>query len=156
MHTALTPNRDHHIHAHDAHLSFTDWTPGGISHWLGKCRHCKRAVRCSVRQDVMLTWQYSPPDRLAFSKRMYQYVPVTPRTTHHVDRHGNYVLTTCPHGCVDTYGTNHWTEPARITCKRINGVYSDSIKCNAKCMNATGPNCACQCAGENHGGAHAL
>lgn len=27
-------------------------------------------------------------------------------------------------------------------------------KCSAKCQNATGPSCECECGGKNHGGAH--
>lgn len=153
----LTASRDHHCHAHDAHLSFTEWAITGISRWIGKCRQCKRAVRVEVQQATMLTWQYSHPDKMAFSKRMYQYTALTAGATHHMSRQGNYVTVACPTGCTVTYGIKKdYTEPARITCKRIEGVYSDSVKCNAKCMNATGPNCECQCAGENHGAGHAL
>jgi hypothetical protein len=27
-----------------------------------------------------------------------------------------------------------------------------AIKCGAKCYNATGPSCSCECGGKNHGG----
>lgn len=33
----------------------------------------------------------------------------------------------------------------------VNGSYSESHKCDARCMNATGPNCECACGGANHG-----
>lgn len=33
----------------------------------------------------------------------------------------------------------------------IEGTYNPNVKCGAKCRNATGPNCECSCAGENHG-----
>lgn len=33
----------------------------------------------------------------------------------------------------------------------VKGTYSDSHKCDSRCMNAKGPDCECQCAGKNHG-----
>jgi len=146
----LIAGRDHHCHPHDAHLSFTDWTPGTVSRWIGKCPQCKTARRVEVRQDVRLTWQYSTPDKMAFSKRVYQYEVLSAGTRHYVHKGGNYVMAMCDALCTDAHKEAHW-----FLCKRIEGVYNDGIKCNAKCMNATGPNCECSCAGENHGGAHA-
>jgi len=34
---------------------------------------------------------------------------------------------------------------------QVQGHYSESHKCGAKCMGAVGPSCDCQCGGENHG-----
>src|SRR6266550_1112477 len=34
---------------------------------------------------------------------------------------------------------------------RVNGHYNEAHKCDARCRGAKGPNCDCQCGGENHG-----
>lgn len=34
----------------------------------------------------------------------------------------------------------------------VRGFKTDHV-CDARCMNATGPNCECSCGGKNHGGA---
>jgi len=34
---------------------------------------------------------------------------------------------------------------------QVQGRYSESHACGAKCRGAKGPNCECQCGGENHG-----
>jgi hypothetical protein len=138
------PNVAYHVRSYDAHLSFTEWTPGAVSRWIGKCRHCKKAARVDVRQDIQLTWEWFSADKAYCSKRTYQYEALTLGATHHMSHNGNYVLMTCD--CLPSM---------YFTCKRIEGVYSDSVKCNAKCMNATGPSCECQCAGEHHGAGHA-
>lgn len=38
----------------------------------------------------------------------------------------------------------------------INGKFSAKQPCNARCTSALGPDCECQCAGENHGIDHLL
>jgi len=43
-------------------------------------------------------------------------------------------------------------EPTR---NMVNGTLNDNHKCDARCLNATGPNCDCSCAGANHGANHA-
>lgn len=35
--------------------------------------------------------------------------------------------------------------------KAINGVVSEKHVCDARCINAIGPNCECSCGGKNHG-----
>jgi len=147
----MVPGREHHCYPHDAHLSFTEWTPGTVSRWIGKCPACKTARRVEVRQDVRLTWQYSTPDKMAFSTRVYQYEVLSPGTRHYAQARGGLVVVArCEQGCTDRHGEVVW-----MTCKRIEGVHNAGIACNAKCVNATGPNCECSCAGDNHGGAHA-
>lgn len=37
----------------------------------------------------------------------------------------------------------------------IRGTFSESVKCGARCRNAVGPSCECQCGGENHATGHA-
>lgn len=37
---------------------------------------------------------------------------------------------------------------------KVEGHYSEKHVCGARCVNATGPNCDCQCGGENHGKNH--
>lgn len=36
------------------------------------------------------------------------------------------------------------------------GRYSADHKCDARCINAKGPNCECSCGGHNHGASHAV
>lgn len=38
----------------------------------------------------------------------------------------------------------------------VQGKFNADKGCNARCEGATGPNCECECGGENHGGRHAL
>lgn len=42
----------------------------------------------------------------------------------------------------------------QIWFKRIDGKISDVHVCDARCLNATGPNCECSCGGANHGKNH--
>ncbi len=35
----------------------------------------------------------------------------------------------------------------------VKGTINLDKSCDGRCMNATGPNCECSCAGQNHGGA---
>ena len=37
----------------------------------------------------------------------------------------------------------------------VQGSFSEAHKCGARCLNATGPSCECQCGGERHGSGHA-
>lgn len=37
----------------------------------------------------------------------------------------------------------------------VRGRHSDTRKCDARCTGATGFDCECSCAGQNHGSAHA-
>jgi len=36
----------------------------------------------------------------------------------------------------------------------VRGTHSDSRRCDARCLNATRPDCECSCSGVNHGAAH--
>lgn len=38
----------------------------------------------------------------------------------------------------------------------VEGSFSESVKCGARCRNAVGPSCECQCSGENHATGHAV
>jgi hypothetical protein len=40
--------------------------------------------------------------------------------------------------------------------KQIKGTYSPDHKCDARCLNAKGPECTCSCGGANHGAGHAV
>jgi hypothetical protein len=46
--------------------------------------------------------------------------------------------------------TDHGLFPLRT----LKGRYVPEKACDARCMNATGPNCDCSCGGANHGHAH--
>lgn len=51
---------------------------------------------------------------------------------------------------------------ADCTCGRmlriwpVKVTYNAAVKCSAKCVNATGPQCECSCRGKNHGGASSV
>lgn len=51
----------------------------------------------------------------------------------------------CPHCDKDGFTT------FMLSGKLINGRFSAKRKCDARCLNAKGPNCECQCGGANHG-----
>lgn len=36
---------------------------------------------------------------------------------------------------------------------KIKGTYNPNVKCDARCLNATGSDCSCACGGANHGSA---
>ncbi len=38
--------------------------------------------------------------------------------------------------------------------KTVEGRFSETHLCNAKCTGATGPSCDCSCGGKNHGGSY--
>jgi hypothetical protein len=40
--------------------------------------------------------------------------------------------------------------------KRIKGTYSESHKCDSRCLNAKGHDCTCSCGGMNHGRGYAV
>lgn len=42
----------------------------------------------------------------------------------------------------------------RFLGKPVKGIKNEQVPCNAKCTNATGPNCECSCGGMNHGHSH--
>jgi hypothetical protein len=48
-------------------------------------------------------------------------------------------------------GCGEWN---RFTFKVVQGYFRESVACGAKCRNAIGPSCECQCSGENHGMGH--
>lgn len=48
------------------------------------------------------------------------------------------------------------THRRQIWFKRIDGKVSEVHICDARCLNATGPNCECSCGGANHGMNHSL
>lgn len=51
----------------------------------------------------------------------------------------------------------HCVEHRRdLNFKRIEGTYNPQKSCDARCMNATGPNCECSCGGANHGGKYLI
>jgi hypothetical protein len=55
-------------------------------------------------------------------------------------------------------GTENWTRVLscsgcgkRVSVKPVAGKVNPDVGCDARCMNATGPNCECVCGGANHG-----
>lgn len=47
-------------------------------------------------------------------------------------------------------GCNKWR-----VARRVFGKHNADIRCDGRCMSATGHNCECACGGANHGAAHA-
>jgi hypothetical protein len=42
-----------------------------------------------------------------------------------------------------------------VSLEAVRGTYKAGHKCDARCLNATGPSCECECGGANHGANHA-
>lgn len=114
------------------------------SAYVGKCRTkgCRHATRVDWH-DV----QQLDSDRWATSARSGERVLLTPDGASYDHDHpfmlnGVAVCARCPdHGVF------------RLSLLR--GRYVEARMCDARCMNATGPNCDCSCGGANHGASHA-
>lgn len=60
-------------------------------------------------------------------------------------------ITKCGYAVTDL----HWSKELTITRSIDYKTANPSLhKCGAKCQNATGPSCECECGGKNHGGNH--
>ena len=42
----------------------------------------------------------------------------------------------------------------KVTVNLVRGTHNPDKACDARCTNATGPDCECSCTGANHGAAH--
>lgn len=109
--------------------------------FLGKCPHCKTALRrdfpvyTRLEQHCLDTYPYPRHER--HTARAMAEDGTELRWWH------GKVIVPCP-ACGQT-----------IQLTKIDGAVNPSIRCNARCLSATGPHCECACGGENHGGQHA-
>ena len=62
------------------------------------------------------------------------------------------ILVPCDNGCKVTRRGHRMGVSVRLV--RIEGTYNEHRTCDARCMNAVGPKCDCQCGGHNHSAAH--
>lgn len=99
----------------------------------GKCRHCKGKHSAMVR----VTWTK------AFN--------------------GDCVLTHPQRGilrntCINSYDSAWMTCDCgkSVLMRTVRGKYAADIKCDGRCMSATGFNCECSCGGKNHGAGNAI
>lgn len=94
--------------------------------FLGRCKHCDYAV-FATEEDIQPATGY----RDVLAGGVYR-----------LER--GRVLGRCTNG--------HRVFPLR----RIKGTYSESFKCDSRCLNAKGHDCTCSCGGANHGRGHAV
>lgn len=93
---------------------------------LGKCKECDYTI-FATREDVQVANAASDV-----------------RKGTGVWRWNNSFLARCDKG-------HRW-----FVCKAIKGTYSESHKCDSRCLNAKGWSCTCSCGGANHGRGHAV
>lgn len=103
------------------------------SYWIGRCprKGCSTVVRLTVEM----------------TGRPKVHNPHTPReftTISWAPTLGSF-YSTYSEGlhCIHHKRSLHW--------KPINGRFSEKHTCDARCLNAIGPNCECSCGGKNHG-----
>src|SRR5437868_697702 len=96
--------------------------------YLGRCKHCDYALFATAEQV-----------RLAES-----FKQVTAGTGPYKIPNYPNVYARCPE--------RHKVFPLR----QIKGTYSESHKCDARCLNAKGHDCTCSCGGANHGRGYAV
>lgn len=110
-----------------------------VASYIGKCRTkgCKHATRVAeVDVQDLDSYRRNPAGEL-----------VTPNGTAY-DRSEPFILNgvavsaRCP-------------EHGIYRLSLLNGTHNPEKGCDARCMNATGPNCDCSCGGANHGAGHA-
>jgi hypothetical protein len=122
--------------------SFTEWTEGTTSPYIGKCTQCKTVIRISITQYKRLT-----ENRQGLR---FEYSYDAPQGCHESRRSGAVSWSlACPTCQTETHWATHG-----IGLKKIDGYLNEGKKCDARCTSATGPTCECQCAGENHGADH--
>lgn len=95
----------------------------------GACRHCKHKLSTTVQTA------YSRRGDVVFSHPSLELRAVTIN-----DDSTAWLRCTCGHG-------RH--------LRKVQGKYRATIKCDGRCMAATGCNCECSCGGANHGAAYA-
>lgn len=118
-----------------------------------RCTSAVRAiVRCDARgcrqvyivefETTTVTWAYE--GRMAQRREVcYQGLVWAYRDRNDLAR--GIVGQFCCSGC----GGSRWTWAV------VEGSFSESVSCGARCRNAVGPSCECQCGGENHAAGHA-
>lgn len=106
------------------------------SHWIGRCIHprCKTVVRLTVpmigREEI----------RNFGSAQQWTHVNWYPEAGRYYAPYQEGLH------CVEHHRQLRW--------KAIDGKFSERHTCDARCMNAIGPNCECSCGGVNHGSAY--
>lgn len=98
-----------------------------------KCKHCGKATSILAER----TTEKGINGRAVFSTDSGL------QALEHVIGCDSTILVTC-RGC------GAWK-----IARKVLGKVRNDIKCDGRCMSATGHNCECQCGGKNHGAAHA-
>lgn len=115
-----------------------------MSTYIGKCkvRACKHATRCGEADVQELdSDRRAPADehgaRIYLTADGAEYDPSRPYILNAM-----HVCARCP-------------EHGVYRLEYLRGRVVESIRCDARCQNATGSKCDCQCGGANHGANHA-
>jgi hypothetical protein len=127
--------------------SFHEWRPGTTTHYIGKCRQCKQALRVGITQMKRL-FDHPVQGPLVH----FEYQPAV-KCYQHKSQGVITWSTMCPtDGCILRGSV---AQQSMIALKRIDGTVNDIKKCDPRCTGATGHTCECSCGGENHGADHA-
>ena len=136
-----------HLPAWAEQYSFAEYRAGKTTHYIGKCRQCKQAVRVDITQMKQLFDH--PVKGLMF---LYDYS--TSVKAYSVKSQGKLTWSTaCP---TNNCCFPHSSQPSMIGLKPIDGYVNEAKKCDPRCTGATGHTCECSCGGENHGADHAI
>lgn len=103
-----------------------------------KCKTCGKATS-TLAARVQAEWKFSGVRRGAFVNEAGNVVGFE-----HCIGDTSSLLIECRGGC------GSWK-----VARKVLGKVRNDIKCDGRCMSATGHNCECQCGGKNHGAAHA-
>ena len=102
--------------------------------FIGKCASCKTGRRV----DLLIEWT-EVDDGVRWPRRENARVSLDGRKI--TRNHNGSATLECACG-------------GYLIVKPLNGSLNESKRCGSRCQGATGPNCDCQCGGENHGKAH--
>lgn len=101
-------------------------------------RCIRKGCRKAYRVDFHTTYELVPSFGRPVARRT---VIVDGRESSYRDRHD--LRSTVMYGKRCECG-------ASLDFKIVEGTFTESVKCGARCRNAVGPACDCACAGENH------
>lgn len=115
-----------------------------VRRFLGKCKHCKNAMRLEleVERTRTETRTVTVSGSQGFPKVQNEYRVLLPS--------GRSIRN---FGFVPSL-TEVCVCGAKVNMMCVTGKVNPDIKCNARCRNATGHTCECSCGGKNHGGNH--
>lgn len=113
------------------------------AHWIGRCP--AKGCKCVIHVDIpMIRERWTETHH----NHAHGYSYPVPKSRNYPDNQfGQYFMPShLALACVTHRRNLAWTP--------INGRFVETHVCDARCMNAIGPNCECSCGGANHGRGH--